>query len=78
MPGHSFRPSIARVQNAQKIFTSTKTNATIRDLEEEEGELEEKEGTVVSIKRDLINGKGWTVQDKDGQTYLCSCASSMY
>ena len=78
MSGHTFRPSVARVQNAQKIFTSTKTNATIRDLEEEEGELEEKEGTVVSIKRDLINGAGWTVKDKEGQTYICSCASSMY
>ena len=78
MSGHSFRPSIARVQNSQKIFTSTKTNATIRDLEEEEGELEEKEGTVVSIKRDLINGAGWTVKDEEGQTYICSCASSMY
>ena len=78
MSNHTFRPSIARVQNAQKIFTSTKTNATIRDLEEEEGELEEKEGVVVSIKRDLINGKGWTVKDKDGEIYLCSCASSMY
>ena len=66
MSGHSFRPSIARVQNAQKVFTSAKTNATIRDLEEEEGELEEKEGTVVSIKRDSINGSGWTVKDKEG------------
>ena len=78
MSGHSFRPSIARVQNAQKVFTSAKTNATIRDLEEEEGELEEKEGTVVSIKRDSINGSGWTVKDKEGNTYICSCASSMY
>ena len=78
MSSHTFRPSVARVQNAQKIFTSTKTNATIRDLEEEEGELEEKEGTVVSIKRDLINGAGWTVQDTEGETYICSCATSMY
>ena len=78
MSGHSFRPSIARVQNAQKVFTSAKTNATIRDLEEEEGELEEKEGTVVSIKRDSINGSGWTVKDKKGNIYICSCASSMY
>ena len=78
MSGHSFRPSIAKVQNAQKIFTSAKTNATIRDLEEEEGELEEKEGVVVSIKRDKINGAGWTVKDAEGQLYICSCASSMY
>ena len=78
MSGHAFRHSIARVQNAQKAFTSNKTNATIRDLEEGEGELEEKKGTVVSIKRDMINGAGWTVKDDEGQTYICSCASSMY
>ena len=78
MTSHSFRPSIARVQNAQKAFTSTKTNATIRDLEEEEGELEEKEGFVVSIDRNKINGEGWTVEDDTGQIYVCSCASSMY
>ena len=78
MGKRAFRPSIARTQNSMKVFASTKTNATIRDLEEEEGELEEKEGTVVSIKRDMINGAGWTVKDKEGNTYICSCASSMY
>lgn len=78
MSQRPFRPTIARTQNSMKIFNSTKTNATIRDLEEEEGELEEKEGTVVSIKRDAINGTGWTVKDAQGNTYLCSCASSMY
>lgn len=78
MSQRAFRPSISRVQNSMKVFASTKTNATIRDLEEEEGELEEKEGTVVSIKRDMINGAGWTVEDEEGNTYICSCASSMY
>lgn len=78
MSGRAFRPTVARVQKSSKVFNSTKTNATIRDLEEEEGELEEKEGTVVSIDRDKINGTGWTVQDSEGNTYLCSCASSMY
>lgn len=78
MSGRAFRPSITRTQNSMKIFASTKTNATIRDLEEEEGELEEKEGTVVSIKRDMINGAGWTVKDEEENTYICSCASSMY
>lgn len=78
MSGRAFRPSITRTQNSMKILASTKTNATIRDLEEEEGELEEKEGTVVSIKRDMINGAGWTVKDKEENTYICSCASSMY
>ena len=65
-------------QKASQMINTTRTNATLRDLDEEEGELEEKEGTVVSIKRDLINGVGWTVKDKEGQTYLCSCAASMY
>lgn len=78
MSKKAFRPTVARMQNSMKIFNSTKTNATIRDLEEEEGELEEKEGTVVSIKRDLINGAGWTVKDTEENTYICSCASSMY
>lgn len=78
MTRSGFRPSLARTQNAMKIINGTKTNATIRDLEEEEGELQEKEGTVISIKRDLINGAGWTVKDTEGNTYICSCASSMY
>lgn len=78
MTRSGFRPSIARTQNAMKIINGTKTNATIRNIEEEEGELEEKEGTVVSINRDKINGAGWTVKDGEGNTYICSCASSMY
>lgn len=78
MTRSGFRPSLARTQNAMKNISGTKTNATIRNIEEEEGELEEKEGVVVSIKRDLINGAGWTVKDKEGNTYTCSCASSMY
>ena len=78
MSGRTFRPTLSRATNSMKILSSTKTNATIRDLEEEEGELEEKEGTVVSIKRDAINGTGWTVKDAEGNTYICSCASSMY
>lgn len=73
----NFRPTNNRVQNASKTINGTRTNATIRDIEEEEGELEEKEGIVVSIKRDLINGAGWTVKSDD-QTYVCSCATSMY
>ena len=78
MTRSGFRPTLARTQNAMKNINGTRTNATIRNIEEEEGELEEKEGTVVSIDRDMINGAGWTVKDKDGQTYTCSCASSMY
>ena len=74
----AFRPTPSRVQNSLKILSGTKTNATIRDLEEEEEELEEKTGTVVSISRDKINGTGWIVKDEEGNTYNCSCASSMY
>ena len=41
------------------MINSTRTNTSLRDLDEEEGELEEKEGTVISIKQDLINGAGY-------------------
>lgn len=74
----AFRPTPARFQNSFKILSGTKTNATIRDLEEDEEELEEKTGVVVSIARDRINGSGWTVKDEEGNLYNCSCASSMY
>ena len=74
----AFRITPGQAQDAMKIIVGTKTNATIRDLEEEEGELEEKTGTVVSIDRDKINGNGWTIQDEEGNTYKCSCASNMY
>ena len=73
-----FRPTYGRVQTATQMLNGTRTNGNIRDLQEEEGELEEKEGTVVSIKQDLINGAGWTVKDSDGNKYICSCAASMY
>ena len=73
-----FRPTLAQTINSMQKLNNIKTNATIRDLEEDEGELEEKEGVVVSIKRDLINGAGWTVKDSEGQIYVCSCATSMY
>lgn len=71
-----FRPTYGRVQNAAKLIGG-KNNTTIRSLDEEEGELEEKEGIVVSIKQDFINGTGWKVK-ADNQTYMCSCATSMY
>ena len=74
----AFRPTPARFQNSLKILSGTKTNATIRDLEEDEDELEEKTGVVVSFDRDKINGAGWTVKDEEGNLYTCSCASSMY
>lgn len=78
MVNREFRPSIGRVQNSSKIFNGQKTNATIRDLEEEEGELEEREGSVVSIETDKIHGAGWTVKDTQGETHICSCSTSMY
>lgn len=73
-----FRPTPTQVADSLKILTGVKTNSTIRDLEEEEGELEEKEGVVVSIQEDKINGAGWTVKDDKGELYVCSCASNMY
>ena len=78
MSGKAFRPTNTRLVNSMKIITSQKTNSTIRDLEEGEGELQELIGTVESIDRDKINGNGWKVKTDDGETYLCSVASSLY
>lgn len=72
-----FRPTYGRVQNATNLISCGKNTSTIRNIDEEEGELEEKEGTVVSIKQDLINGTGWKVKSEN-QTYMCSCSASMY
>lgn len=73
-----FRVTPGQFQDSMRIIVGNKTNATIRDLEEEEGELEEKKGTVISIDRNKINGDGWLVKDEEGNTYNCSCAFSMY
>lgn len=73
-----FRHSPHRGADAIKILAGTKTNATIRDLEETIEDIEEKEGVVVSIDKDKINGEGWTVKDEEGNTYLCNIASNMY
>ena len=78
MSRKAFRPTNARFTNSMKIVTSTKSNSTIRDLTEDEGELQELIGTVESIDRDKINGSGWKVKIDDGQTYVCSVASSLY
>lgn len=74
----SFRPTPHRFQKSMQTITGNKTNALVRDLEEEEGELEQKTGIVISIEKDKINGNGWTVKDQDGKTYVCNCASNMY
>ena len=73
-----FRHTPHRAADAMKIIVGNKTNATIRDVEETIEDIEEKEGIVVSIDKDKINGNGWTVQDSDGIKYLCNCASNMY
>ena len=73
-----FRHTPHRAADAMKIIVGNKTNATIRDVEETIEDILEKEGTVLSIDKDKINGNGWTVQDSDGETYLCNCASNMY
>lgn len=72
-----FRHSPHRGADAIKILAGTKTNATIRDLEETIEDIEEKEGVIVSITKDKINGNGWTVNTDDG-VYECNCASNMY
>lgn len=74
----SFRPTPHRFQKSMQTITGNKTNALVRDLEEEEGELEQKTGVVVSIEQNKINGNGWKVQDQDGKIYTCNCASNMY
>lgn len=73
-----FRHTPHRAANAMKIIVGNKTNATIRDLEETEEDVEEIEGVVISIDKDKINGDGWTVQDSEGNIYQCNCASNMY
>lgn len=73
-----FRYTPHRAADAMKIIVGNKTNATIRDLEETEEDVEELEGIVVSIDKDKINGDGWTVKGSDGQTYVCNCSSNMY
>ena len=78
MSKRSFRHTPTRFQNSVKILAGTKTNSTIKNLEESEEEVEEIEGTVVSINKNKINGDGWTVQGSDGNLYQCSCASNMY
>ncbi|MBR3208654.1 MAG: hypothetical protein IKF82_00140 [Bacilli bacterium] len=73
-----FRHSPHRAADALKIIVGNKTNATIRDLEETEEDIQELEGIVISIDKDKITGDGWEVQTDDGSTYKCSCATSMY
>ena len=73
-----FRHTPHRAADAMKIIVGNKTNATIRDLEETEEDIEEIEGVVVSIDKDKINGDGWVVKDAEGNTYTCNCASDMY
>lgn len=73
-----FRHTPYRGADAIKILAGTKTNATIRDIEETIEDIEEKEGTVISIDKDKINGNGWTVKDDEGTEYQCNCASNMY
>lgn len=73
-----FRHTPHRAADAMKIIVGNKTNATIRDLEETEEDIEEIEGVVVSIDKDKINGDGWNVKGPDGAIYVCNCASNMY
>lgn len=78
MSKRAFRHTPTRFQNSVKILAGTKSNSVIRNLEETEEEIEEVEGTVISIDKNKINGNGWAVQDSNGNIYQCSCASNMY
>ena len=72
-----FRHSPHRAADSLKIIVGNKTNATIRDLEETEEDIQELEGTVTSIDKDKITGNGWEVETEEGK-YQCSLASNMY
>ena len=73
-----FHHSPHRAVDSMKILVGNKTNATIRDFEETEEDVEEITGVVVSIDKDKITGNGWEVKDDEGNTYYCNIAFSLY
>lgn len=73
-----FRHTPHRAADALKIIVGNKTNATIRDLEETEEDIEELTGVITSIDKDKMTGDGWKVKADDGNVYNCNCAFSMY
>lgn len=73
-----FRHTPHRAVDAMKIIVGNKTNATIRDLEETEEDIEELTGVITSIDKDKMTGNGWKVKADDGNTYNCNCAFNMY
>lgn len=82
MTKKAFRPTPHRVQNSIKILAGTKTNATIRDLDENEDESKKQVkhiiGHVEKIDENKINGNGWYIKGNDGELYKCSCSSTLY
>lgn len=73
-----FHHSPHRAVDSMKILVGNKTNATIRDFEETEEDVEEITGVVVSIDKDKITGNGWEVKDDEGNIYYCNIAFSLY
>ncbi len=73
-----FHHSPHRAVDSMKILVGNKTNATIRDFEETEEDIEELTGVVISIDKDKINGDGWEVKDDEGNIYYCNIAFSLY
>ena len=73
-----FHHSPHRAVDSMKILVGNKTNATIRDFEETEEDIEEVTGVVISIDKDKITGNGWEVKDEDGNVFYCSMPFSLY
>lgn len=73
-----FHHSPHRAVDSMKILVGNKTNATIRDFEETEEDIEELTGVVISIDKDKINGNGWEVKDDEGNIYYCNIAFNLY
>ena len=73
-----FHHSPHRAVDSMKILVGNKTNATIRDFEETEEDIEEITGVVISIDKDKITGNGWEVKDDDGNVYYCNIAFNLY
>lgn len=73
-----FHHSPHRAVDSMKILVGNKTNATIRDFEETEEDIEEVTGVVISIDKDKITGNGWEVKDEDGNVFYCNMPFSLY
>lgn len=73
-----FHHSPHRAVDSMKILVGNKTNATIRDFEETEEDVQELTGVVISIDKDKITGNGWEVKDDEGNIHYCNMPFSLY